>query len=59
MGVSENFYTSSGVSGGMDMTLGFISDIISYDKAKEVATRIEYIWNENKEDDPFSTSQRK
>lgn len=48
-----NIYTSSGVSAGMDMSLGFIRDIEDEEKAKEISRRIEYIWNENSHDDPF------
>ncbi|ROR26299.1 DJ-1/PfpI family protein [Mobilisporobacter senegalensis] len=39
------FYTSSGVSAGMDMTLGFIKDRFNRQYAEEIATHIEYIWN--------------
>lgn len=48
------FYTSSGVSAGIDMSLGFISDILGYEKAKMIANMIEYIWNEDKQNDPFA-----
>ncbi len=49
-----NIYTSSGVSAGMDMSLGFISDIIGYETAKKISTEIEYIWNEDSGADPFA-----
>ncbi|MFZ1976939.1 MAG: DJ-1/PfpI family protein [Bacteroidota bacterium] len=49
-----NIYTSSGVSAGIDMTLGFISDIIGYETAKQQSIEIEYNWNENPECDPFA-----
>ncbi|GAA0080419.1 DJ-1/PfpI family protein [Clostridium sporogenes] len=49
-----NIYTSSGVSAGMDMTLGFIADIIGKTKALEISQRIEYFWNEDSKYDPFS-----
>lgn len=53
--VSDNkYYTSSGVSAGMDMILGFIADKISNEKAKEIAERIEYIWNSNPDEDIFA-----
>lgn len=52
--VDGKFYTSSGVSAGMDMTLGFISDLFSEDFARDVARRIEYIWNSDKDVDPFA-----
>lgn len=47
------YYTSSGVSAGMDMTLGFVRDIHGDNTAKELCKYIEYIWNENKNNDPF------
>ena len=49
-----NIYTSSGVSAGMDMTLGFISDLLGYEIAKQQSIEIEYDWKENPEWDPFS-----
>ncbi|APF26072.1 DJ-1/PfpI family protein [Clostridium sporogenes] len=49
-----NIYTSSGVSAGMDMALGFIADIIGKTKALEISQRIEYFWNEDSKYDPFS-----
>ncbi|MFD2170505.1 DJ-1/PfpI family protein [Tumebacillus lipolyticus] len=49
-----NCYTSSGVSAGMDMTLGFVGDIHGQDIAKRIADDIEYIWNSNKNFDPFA-----
>lgn len=49
-----NIYTSSGVSAGIDMTLGFISDVIGHDAAARQAREIEYMWNENAENDPFA-----
>lgn len=50
----ENIYTSSGVSAGMDMTLGFIKDIMGKEKALEISQGIEYFWNEDSNYDPFS-----
>lgn len=52
--VDGKFYTSSGVSAGMDMALGFISDRFGIEKAVEIAQGIEYIWNSNKDDDLFA-----
>ncbi|CQR73256.1 Isonitrile hydratase [Sporomusa ovata DSM 2662] len=52
--VDGKFYTSSGVSAGIDMALGFISDRFGITKAKELAQSIEYIWNSNKEADLFA-----
>ncbi len=47
------FYTSAGVSAGMDMTLGFLSDLHGPAFAKQVAFRIEYEWIEDMDDDKF------
>ena len=50
----DKIYTSSGVSAGIDMALGFIEDILGKEKALEISKGIEYIWNENSEYDPFA-----
>lgn len=50
-----NIYTSSGVSAGIDMALGFISDNFGIEKAEEIATGIEYTWNKNSKEDIFSS----
>lgn len=47
------YYTSSGISAGTDMTLGFISDIMGAEVAKKIAACMEYIWNDDKNHDPF------
>jgi transcriptional regulator GlxA family with amidase domain len=49
-----NIYTSSGVSAGMDMALGFVADLLGYDVAKEQSIQIEYNWHEESSWDPFS-----
>ncbi len=49
-----NIYSSSGVSAGIDMTLGFISDLFGHEIAKRQSNEIEYDWEENSECDPFS-----
>jgi len=49
-----NIYTSSGVSAGMDMALGFAADLLGYDVAKEQSIQIEYSWHEDSSWDPFS-----
>jgi Transcriptional regulator containing an amidase domain and an AraC-type DNA-binding HTH domain len=51
---SGNIYTSSGVSAGMDMALGFIADSYGMAKAEEIAKGIEYLWNRNSGEDVFS-----
>ncbi|MDF2685534.1 MAG: ThiJ/PfpI protein [Clostridia bacterium] len=48
------YYTSSGVSAGMDMTLGFIEDRHGRECAERCAGCIEYIWNSDKEKDLFA-----
>lgn len=50
-----NIYTSSGVSAGIDMALGFVADNFGIEKAEEIAIGIEYIWNKNSEEDIFSS----
>lgn len=52
--IDGKFYTSSGVSAGIDMALGFISDRFGIEKAEEIAQSIEYIWNSNKNNDLFA-----
>ena len=47
------FYTSAGVSAGMDMALGFLGDVYGIDFARKVAFEIEYNWIENMEEDNF------
>jgi transcriptional regulator GlxA family with amidase domain len=51
--VDGKFYTSSGVSAGMDMSLGFLADRHGLEFAKKVATEIEYNWIEDKDYDTF------
>ena len=52
--VDDKYYTSSGVSAGMDMTLGFLSDIHGIEFARKIAFEIEYNWTEQKDNDNFS-----
>jgi len=47
------YYTSSGVSAGIDMALSFMADLYGKNLAENVANQIEYIWNSNSNDDPF------
>jgi putative intracellular protease/amidase len=49
----EKFYTSAGVSAGMDMTLGFLNDMHGLEFARKTAFEIEYDWTENMEEDHF------
>ncbi|ANH81757.1 dimethyladenosine transferase [Niabella ginsenosidivorans] len=48
------FYTSSGVSAGIDMTLGFIADRHGTAAAEAAAAQIEYLWNPDRTNDPFA-----
>ena len=52
--VDGKYYTSSGVTAGMDMVLGFVSDTINYQAAKTAANNMEYQWNEDKTLDLFA-----
>ena len=52
--VDGKYYTSSGVSAGIDMTLGFVSDLHGIAIAREIAEYIEYIWHTDKNNDPFA-----
>lgn len=49
-----NLYTASGVSAGMDMALGFIADQFGQAVAEQIAAGIEYLWNRDREADPFA-----
>ena len=52
--VDGKYYTSSGVSAGIDMTLGFVSDRFGEEKANEIAHNIDYVWNSDSKNDLFS-----
>jgi putative intracellular protease/amidase len=47
------YYTSAGVSAGIDMTLGFLSDLHGIEFARKVAFEIEFNWTEDREEDNF------
>lgn len=51
---SGKFYTSSGVSAGMDMALGFIADHHGRPLADSIARHAEYTWHDNPSHDPFA-----
>ena len=51
--IDGKFYTSSGVSAGMDMALGFIADRHGVDRAHQVAQHTEFRWQENSDVDDF------
>ena len=48
------FYTSSGVSAGMDMALAVAADLFGTERAKTMAEECEYIWHDDPEWDPFA-----
>jgi len=48
------FYTSSGVTAGIDMALGFVADGFGVEIARKIARALEYVWNEDREADPFA-----
>lgn len=54
--VDGNYYTSSGVSAGMDMVLGFIRDQLGVKTAMQISDYIEYIWNDDPDFDPFANT---
>ena len=51
--VSGKFYTSSGVSAGIDAALGFIADMHGLDEVQRIARAMEYVWNSDKNEDLF------
>ena len=48
------FFTSSGVSAGMDMSLAVIGKLLGREAAAEIATWTEYEWHEDPSWDPFA-----
>ena len=50
------YFTSSGVSAGMDMALAVIAKLRSRENSLEIASRAEYEWHEDSSWDPFATS---
>ena len=48
------FFTSSGVSAGIDMSLALIQKILGQKTAEHVAMWAEYVWNRDADNDPFS-----
>ncbi len=50
------FFTSSGVSAGMDMALAVLADLFGMDLAEEMATSCEYTWHKDASQDPFAKS---
>lgn len=48
------FFTSSGVSAGMDMSLAVIAKLVGQDMAEALATGAEYDWHRDASWDPFA-----
>jgi transcriptional regulator GlxA family with amidase domain len=48
------FFTSSGVSAGIDMALGLIARLYGRDASVAIARRTEYEWHEDRGWDPFA-----
>lgn len=48
------FFTSSGVSAGMDMALAVADSLFGRAKAEEMAEGCEYTWHSNPDHDPFA-----
>lgn len=52
--VDGKYYTSSGISAGMDMALGFVSNVLGTDHAERIAQEMEYEWNSDPDNDKFA-----
>ncbi len=50
------FFTSSGVSAGMDMALAVVADLFGMDQADKTARSCEYSWHKDATWDPFAKS---
>jgi transcriptional regulator GlxA family with amidase domain len=50
------FYTSSGVSAGMDMALAVMADLFGMEMADRIALGCEYEWHKDAGHDPFAKS---
>lgn len=48
------YYTSSGISAGMDMALGFLRDILNLEVAERIVREMEYNWNSDMQNGPFA-----
>ncbi len=48
------FFTSSGVSAGMDMALAVLSGLYGAETAEETAIGCEYVWSKDPSHDPFA-----
>ncbi|MDG1944669.1 MAG: DJ-1/PfpI family protein [Halioglobus sp.] len=50
----EKFFTSSGVSAGIDMTLAIITRLFGIETAEKIAKATEYNWHRDADVDPFT-----
>ncbi|MBE2181369.1 MAG: DJ-1/PfpI family protein [Chthoniobacterales bacterium] len=50
------FFTSSGISAGMDMTLALVERLFGRPVSEEAARRAEYQWNSKSGNDPFAAA---
>lgn len=53
--VDGKFWTSSGVTAGMDMALAIIQHVFGREAAEDSARKAEYVWNEDSTHDPFAS----
>ena len=49
-----SYFTSSGISAGMDMSLAVISHLLGKERAEQVAIWAEYNWHQDPDWDPFA-----
>jgi len=50
------YFTSSGVSAGMDMALAVIAKLCGKETSLQIANRAEYQWHEDSSWDPFAAA---
>lgn len=50
----DKFYTSSGVTAGIDMSLGFVSDRHGTQCAQDISQQLEYVAHSDPSNDPFA-----
>ena len=50
----DKYFTSSGVSAGMDMALAVIAKLCGRERSLQIASRAEYEWHEDSSWDPFA-----
>ena len=52
--VDEKYYSSSGVSAGIDMALGYVKDKFNIEITNQITRGLEYVWNSDSDKDPFA-----